>query len=459
MQDASNELQLAAKERYPVISEDQIDTTERTEDFTGILAVEKLPNEILAPADHFGDLVRAIDSSRHQPNMMTAFIAALGTISFLGGGKISGASKKDRLRIYALGVGETSCGKGTIVEAPSEIATAVMASGSSGNDPTRNIFGSFASPEGLEDALVLSPDLLFTWDEFGKALVEANADNGSRLAQLLKYLLEIWPIPHQIKHQRPRADRIGAQIWAPHPVVIGASTENRLAEGINLDFINDGLAARFLMWPVTAYRAELPKRAPDMEIPEQVLSNLTTIWNTQGDYTMDSLKCRVENPFRITWDDEVADYFHSISFAHKKLPAGSLQSALSGRKIINVKAIAMSRALINNPAEPVVSIEHAKWANRLVDQSIFYQYRLFREKAFSSPTDAAEKAVLARLKRSAGRYIKAKVLCDLSTMRKLNPAMRWSVIGQVVSVVDEVEQAVSKNARGKESFSYKYKEL
>jgi hypothetical protein len=53
----------------PVEDENEVD---RRNDVGGTIQIEPLPDQILAPRDRFGDLVRALERTQWKPNLMTA---------------------------------------------------------------------------------------------------------------------------------------------------------------------------------------------------------------------------------------------------------------------------------------------------------------------------------------------------------------------------------------------------
>jgi hypothetical protein len=133
--------------------------------------------------------------------------------------------------------------------------------------------------------------------------------------------------------------------------------------------------------------------------------------------------------------DEAMDMLHEIALGVDGAPEG-LYKALAGRKVLNVSAWAMNRALICNPKHPKVTGEYVQWANTIVEHGLRYQEQLFGEKVIESGFLAAVDAIERKLKKYKGQWVSERELKNLSPLRKLGER-RDRAIEEAIKLYDD----------------------
>jgi len=441
------------------IREDEISTSEsKGERFTKLL-----PEKVLAPDDLYGELIKDFYDTMWKPNLMAAHIAADGIISYMAGGKYCGMSKKDRVNLQEAGIGDSGDGKGIMVEAPIEAIQYLQAEGNHKLQKAHlGIQSRFGSAEAIEEkfiALESRPDILFTCDEFGLALIEASKDSTSHKAKIFNVALEYWATSYQVHSQRGLVGNSKdiKQYQAPHLTIIGAGTEESLIKGVRMEFYEYGHGARTLLFPITPYAEDPIEQPEDLIFSEPLKKNLIDMYCNDiksNIYTSETM--RVRSPVQVKWDKEVSKYFHEIALEVNKCEAGSMRKIISNRMVVQIKKKAMIRAIVNNPSAPELTLEMAQWSFELCTYSVEYQLFLFKDKIAEGEFDRAVQSVLSKLRGSEGKWVTLNILHYLNPMRKLNGSRsKNDVLDYLVNTLGTVEKHEHKNQRGRPSIMFR----
>lgn len=431
------------------------------------IVVDRLPAELLAPDDLYGELVESLYKTMWRPNIMSAHVATDGIIAYMAGGKYSGENKKDRVNIFELVSGDSGDGKGIVVEGPGDVMTYLNCSNINykiGMGITSDI-GSAQAIDQLFIACEKRPDILYCWDEFGDALIEFSSNGAnSEKTKIISKAKELWSVSDQARSERSLVSNHKNGIepktfYAPHFSIVGAGTEDSIAQGVDVGKLADGFFSRILLMPSLPY-SEGPRKNPcNLSLSSSLTESLMKLHAEkipQGNlYTAET--ARVQNPVIVKWNDEVKEYFHKIALELHDMPT-SLDRTLSNRKIVNVKKKAMIRALINDPLKPVVTMEIACWANDIVTHSIEYSGKLFKDRLHYSQFDAAVTAIVNYLKKNQGKWVKKEKIMNLNQIRKLGTkAQIDGALGHLLSKhSSNVDVGESAPSRGKKAPLYKW---
>ncbi len=369
---------------------------------------------------------------------MSSFLATAGTIAVAAGGSFCGMDHDDRLRFYALAIGDNGTGKETAISGPDDIISAVVHHGRSmGNFYADcllpRVIAPSASPEGLEDRLKQNPDLIVTWDEIAQDLKDMEAGKIAHKAGFLNRATLIFSKAHKVYHTRDKAKEAGETITAPSVTIVGATVEEKFADAITSDYITDGRGARILMFPVNGYCQPLRRRASTLNLPPDAINAIIKIAQRGAEIAPGD---RNRNPHRITYTNEADDLFFAVSEEQDSKPPGSVERALASRMAVNAKAFACIRALVNNPEKPMVTLEIAQWAIWLVRYSDLYKLRLVGERVSFGEHDKAQASVLERLRKqhekTPGKWVSRKALTnDSRPMRRLKGFERDSILKEL----------------------------
>lgn len=310
------------------------------------------PPPFRGPMEAVVDAVLKV-APKPQPELTTlailvAMASACGPYFALPGG--------GRLPLYGCGIAETGAGKDAPLKGAVELATAGGV----------QVLGRPASGQGLEDALMDSTGMLVEVDEIAHFF---SAINGSRapsyLIELAGNLLRLFSASSGTYHCRVRAnDRKTRTIQNPALNLIGFSTPEKLGEAVTVTNIADGLLGRFVF---AMGLAGLPSRRvrQKLVLPDtarRVAQELgrARIFNLVRGETMITITDEAD----IALTDWLADFDQRSQSATS--PFGK---ALQQRAFEKVERIAGVLAAWDNPAKPVISVEHVAWAARAMRAS------------------------------------------------------------------------------------------
>jgi len=464
VEDLTKAYESGEEPQTPVIdTKDIASSTDTTES----IIVDRLPNEVLAPDDMYGGLVKALYETMWVPNIMSAHVAADGVIAYTGGGKYSGRNKKDRVNVFELISGDSGDGKGMAIEGPREVAD-YLKFNNKNLEIGKGITSDIGSAQAIDQMLVSCgkrPDVLFCWDEFGDCLIEfSTKGDGSPRSKIITKSKELWPVSHIVRDERILVSTVKGSsrpstFYAPHFSIIGAGTEDSIAQGVDISRLADGFFSRILLMPALPYTEKPRMDVPELSLSSELVISLTEMFAEKQQhgniYTPET--ARVGNPVRVNWDDEVKDYFYNIALERHDMPRG-LHKTLCNRKVVNVKKKAMIRALINDPVMPVVTLEIAKWANVIVSYSLDYSGKLFEGRLHYSQFDAAVTAIANYLKKNTGKWIKKAQIMNLNQMRRLGTKNQIDgALAQLLSRHSEnIEIGESTPPRGKSAPVYRW---
>lgn len=444
------------------VLEKNIDQTGAENDF---IQMHKLPDEILSPDDLYGELVKSLLSTQKIPNIMACHIAADGIIAERAGGKYSGIADDDRMNINECAVGTSGDGKGIVINGPKVVSNYLALAGMPCG---MIIITKLGSKQAIEEEFILNkgkPDILFCWDEFGKAMIEASKDANSEVAKILDDALTYYSESHTTHTERSLAKNAGKdkrKFHAPHLNIIGTATEHSLINGMNISNAREGQAARNLFFPTTPYKSK-PVKDKDrkkLNLSDELKDNLIKLSlpidiPVGAHYDIESF--RVLAPVRVNFDDEASEYLYQVGVDVQNLPRGSLIADLKNRTELNTKKKAMIRALVNNPKNPVVTLDIAKWAFSIVDYSDKYKVKMFEDGVSESAFDKAVLAVKKSLKNAHPRWLKqSNLLSNINALRKLGTrSMKMDLLKHIVEDLDGFERKETESVRGKNGFVYR----
>lgn len=425
-----------------------------------------MPDHILIPDDPFGALVQAVYDAQRRPNKLTAFIGTTSFLMTVAGGFYQGMDKDDRLRLNFIVTGSSGSGKESAETGGGKLAQALINQTRNAPEPERiphwiaNRFVRPAgSPEGLEDNLLIEADLMVQWGEISQHLKDIANDKSHHRAGYLNLLVDLYAKADSPYMTRALANKPGEMIYAPHPMFVATSTEEKLADVISHDFLTDGTGARLLMFNADPYKEPNRRRAGDLKIPGEVVSAVVLI---VGNAMSRKPEERVNNALPIPFDDAADDLFFSFSQKADALPNGSLESALMNRRAVQAKSIAMARGLLVGG----VTLEIAEWAAYIVEFSDFYKMDLAKNHVSHGPADKARLKVVECLK-DAGqasdgtfKWVPRRDLTQLGAMRAAAKANPSNAQGVLTALLDDgiIEHQTVKrlDGRGHTQKLYRY---
>lgn len=173
------------------------------------------------------------------PNQVMAFAGALVLQAFLAGRKVRDPGD-NRTNLYLLGLAHSAAGK----DWPRKINTRILHEiGLAGCTGER-----FASGEGIQDALHLSPSMLFQTDEIDGMLQSINKSRDARHENIMTTLLTLYSCANSVFPMRRKAGKESpGSIDQPSLVIFGTAIPNHYYEALSERMLTNGFFARMVI--------------------------------------------------------------------------------------------------------------------------------------------------------------------------------------------------------------------
>jgi len=198
-----------------------------------------LPEELLRVPGFISEVMDFTMATAPYPNHVMAFCGALALQAFLAGRKVRDAGD-NRTNLYLLGLAHSAAGKEHPRKINTQVCHAVGLAGALGDK--------FASGEGLQDALFVSPAMLFQTDEIDGMLQSINRARDARHENVMGTLLTLYSAANSVFPMRRKAGQSkGDVIDQPGLVIFGTAIPNHYYEALSERMLTNGFFARMII--------------------------------------------------------------------------------------------------------------------------------------------------------------------------------------------------------------------
>jgi hypothetical protein len=370
---------------------------------------EPFPTALLDCPGLVGDVAQWMIRISPRPQPALCLASTITTLGALLGRRVRTLSNL-RTNIYALGIGETGCGKDPSIKLP------VALLGHAGLERFIGA-GEWKSDSGLRAALLHEPSHVCLIDEFTKVLRTLSGDRiPPHLNGIKRYLLEMFTGAGSAHLAPAYADRkVNAPIVIiePNLCVYGVGVPSDLFGALDRGALQDGFLNRFLLFFVDEDRPTRQRTEADAIPPEDITrrmraldarlsegvknaGNLAGKTATPGSGT----GCRTVPmlPQAIDFVDEIeSDIDRKVKRWRKD---GNPIAVLWNRFAEHVQKIALIRTVADDRAREI-GVQDIAWALELVTWCLNRTHRLAEAHVSDSQTEADTKRVL-RLVVAAG---------------------------------------------------------
>jgi len=315
------------------------------------------------------------------PNHVMAFCGALSLQAYLAGRKVRDPGD-NRTNLYLLGLAHSSAGKDWPRKLNTRILFEIGAAGSLGER--------FSSGEGIQDALYLSPSMLFQTDEIDGMLQSMSKSRDGRHENLMSTLLTMYSTANSVYPMRRKAGKESpGSIDQPCLVVFGTAIPNHYYEALSERMLTNGFFARMIILECGA-RSE-GQDAKVLEIPERVIA--TAKWWKDLMPGNGNLQSWHPIPLIVPQSAEamsiLADSRSEAEAEYRKAENqnDSIGTTVWGRVNEQARKLALLYAISENHTNPIIGADAANWATALM----MHQTRrmLFMANAYSNENDFA----------------------------------------------------------------------
>ncbi len=221
----------------------------------------QMPDRLLRVPGFVSDVMDYCLKTAPYPNRQLAFAGALALQAFLAGRKVRGAGDV-RSNIYLVALAPSGTGKEWPRKLNKHIAFRAGFVDAIGDQ--------FASSEGIEDALLRTPAMLFQTDEMDSILQSMKTAGDPRLEAMQSMMLTLYGESSSEHIQRVKAGAMHCgSICNPHMVIFGTAIPVHFYGALSERMMTNGLLSRLLILDCSGKRKG--QDASPIEPPEHII--------------------------------------------------------------------------------------------------------------------------------------------------------------------------------------------
>ena len=367
-----------------------------------------IPESYFEVPGFVSDLMNFTLRTSYYPNKALAFAGAMAMLSHLTGRRYKD-QRGGRFNLYLLALAKSGTGKEHPRSVNIDLATVTGIVGEFGD--------TFASGEGLEDSLLISPAMIYQVDEVDYLFNTVKVKD-ARAEQINSMLLKLYSESKTTHIMRKKAIQRGqpspgSVIVQPHLTVFGTATPKFFYQSLTERTMENGLLARCIILEA-GERGEAGDPHEE-DFPEPILETIKSMIrmarenNLYGEYPHPLVIQELpEATQRLKEVFALADEEYRKASASDDDAANALW-ARAGEKVAKLAAL---HAISRSPLDPIVDIEAVDWAWKLVLHMT--KRMLFMASIFVSETDfdSQSKRIIRRVKAKNGRISHGKLLRD-----------------------------------------------
>jgi hypothetical protein len=323
-----------------------------------------MPLELMRIPGFVSEVMDLCLATAPYPNHVMAFSGALALQAFLAGRKVRDPGD-NRTNLYLLGLAHSAAGKDWPRKLNTRILFEIGAAGCLGER--------FSSGEGVQDALYLSPSMLFQTDEIDGILQSMNRSKDGRYESLMSTLLTMYSTANSVYPMRRKAGKEApGAIDQPSLVVYGTAIPNHYYEALSERMLTNGFFSRMIILECGERGSGQEPKV--LDIPERVIATARW-WNDYKPGT-GNLQSWHPIPTIVHQDEEGRDVLVEARMEaereynraeRKNDPVGT---TVWGRVSEQMRKLALLYAISENHREPVITKSAAEWASRFVTHQV-----------------------------------------------------------------------------------------
>ncbi len=363
-----------------------------------------MPDELLRIPGFISEVMDYTLATAPYPNTVLAFAGALSLQAFLAGRKVRDPAD-NRTNLYLLGLAHSAAGKDHPRKINTRIIHAVGLSECLGDK--------FASGEGIQDALFVTPCMMFQTDEIDGMLQSINKARDARHESIMGTLLTMYSSANSVFPMRRKAGKqTPGVIDQPNLVIFGTAIPNHYYEALSERMLTNGFFARMIILE-GAMRADgqEPRIA---DIPGDVL--ITAKWWSDYRPGPGNLERWHPEPATVEQSDgaraAIVESRRESEAQYKKaeIANDSVGTTVWGRVSEQVRKLSLLYAISENHRTPIITEAAARWASRFVLHQTRRMLFMASRHVADNPFEAECLKLLTKLRESPGRQLPHSVL-------------------------------------------------
>jgi len=320
-----------------------------------------LPERLLRIPGFVSELMDHCLETAPYPNPTLAFCGALALQAMLAGRRVRDPGD-NRTNLYLLGLAHSAAGK----DWPRKLNTRVLYQiGMSDCVGER-----FASGEGIQDALFVTPSMLFQTDEIDGILQSMNKSTDGRHENILSTLLTMYSSANSVYPMRRKAGKEApGAIDQPALVIFGTAIPNHYYQALSERMLTNGFFARMMILECGQRgEGQEPKIA---DVPDRILT--TAKWWSEFEPGGGNLGHWHPHPAVVEHDDEAkrilvkARKAAEAEYNKAESNNDSVGTTVWGRVNEQTRKLALLYAVSVRCRDPVIDGDAASWAIDIVN--------------------------------------------------------------------------------------------
>lgn len=320
-----------------------------------------LPERLLRCPGFIAEVMDHCLDTAPYPNPTMAFCGALSLQATLAGRRVRDPGD-NRTNLYLLGLAHSAAGK----DWPRKLNMQIMQHAGI----TDCVGERFASGEGIQDSLFLTPTMLYQTDEIDGLLQSINKARDARHEQLMSTLLTMYSSSNSVYPMRRKAGKEAAgSINQPNLVVFGTAIPNHYYAALSERMLTNGLFARMLIFECGRRgKGQEPKIR---EIPETILQ--TAKWWESFRPGTGNLADWNPVPAIVTQNKDARELLSSARLAAEseydsaEANNDAIGTTVWGRVSEQTRKLALIHAISRDCRDPIIDGRSARWAIEVVE--------------------------------------------------------------------------------------------
>lgn len=392
-----------------------------------------IPIELLRVPGFISEVMDHSLATAPYPNQPLAFCGALALQAFLGGRKVRDQAD-NRTNLYLLSLAHSSSGK----DWPRKVNTRILhATGQS-----QALGEHFASGEGLQDALFVTPCMLFQTDEIDGLLQSINKAKDARYEGILGTLLTMYSAASSVFPMRRKAGKEPAgAIEQPCLVIYGTAIPTHYYAALSERMLTNGFFARMLI--VEAGKRGEGQEPTIADIPPRILETATYWANFQPG--KGNLEKFYPIPRIVQYTDEAQSLLVEsrrqceAEYAKAEERGDAIGTTVWGRTNEHIRKLALLYAISADHREPSIDAQAARWAADFTMHQTRRMLFMAQSHAAENPFHAECLKLLKKLRESPDQMLPHRILLkrmklDAQTFQRVIETLRQREEVEVVSI-------------------------
>jgi hypothetical protein len=321
-----------------------------------------VPPELLRVPGLISEVMDHCLETAPYPQTVLAFAGALSLMSFLAGRRVKDIGD-NRTNLYVLALANSGTGKDHPRKINQRIIVEAGLSDSLGD--------AFASGEGLEDRLSVTPSMLYQTDEMDGLILAISQAKDARHENILNFLLKAYTFSNAIYVMRSKAGREHAVIHQPSLCLLGTAVPKYYYEALNMRMLRNGFFARTLILDAgKRSRGQSPKM---LDLPARVIETARWWEAFKPRDETSTFKGFIPHPALVEPDEQAEVLLSEFrewaddQYAKAEEKDDPAAMAIWARGYERARKLALIHAVSEFHENPRVSVSAARWACEIVD--------------------------------------------------------------------------------------------